>query len=62
MIEQLKDFPSKVVAVACNDQVTKRDYETVLVPIIERALKRHNKVRLYYQINPDFSGIGPAAM
>ena len=62
MIEHLKDFPSNVVAVACKDQVTKRDYETVLVPIVERALKRHDKVRLYYQINADFSGIDPAAM
>jgi hypothetical protein len=62
MIEHLKDFPSNVVAVACKDQVTKRDYETILVPIVERALKRHDKVRLYYQINADFSGIDPAAM
>jgi hypothetical protein len=62
MIEQLTDFPSAVVAFACKGQVTRRDYNTVLVPVIEAALKQHEKVRLYYRTDPDFSGIDPGAM
>ena len=62
MIEALKGFPTKVLAFACKGHVTKRDYETVLIPAVEEALKQAGKIRLYYQIDPDFSGIEPGAM
>lgn len=62
MIEALKGFPTKVLAFACKGHVTKHDYETVLIPAVEEALKQPGKVRLYYQIDPDFSGIDPGAM
>ena len=62
MIEALTGFPAKVLAFACKGHVTKQDYETVLVPAVEEALKKAGKVRLYYQIDPDFSGIDPGAM
>jgi SpoIIAA-like len=62
MIEHLSDFPGNVVAFACKGHVTRHDYETVLVPVVEAALKQHEKIRLYYQIDPDFSGIEPGAM
>jgi SpoIIAA-like len=62
MIEALKGFPTKVLAFACKGHVTKRDYETVLIPAVEEALKQQGKVRLYYQIATDFSGIEPGAM
>ncbi len=59
MIEQLPGFPSSVVAFACSGRITRRDYETVLVPAVEAALSRHEKVRLYYKIAADFSHIEP---
>ncbi|MEZ5830527.1 MAG: STAS/SEC14 domain-containing protein [Dongiaceae bacterium] len=62
MIEKLEGFPSNVVAFACKGQVTQRDYERVLIPAVEQALKQHEKVRIYYQIGADFSGIDPGAM
>ena len=62
MIETLKGFPAQVVAVACRGRITRRDYETVLVPAVEEALRRHAKVRLYYRIDPDYSGIAAGAM
>ena len=62
MIEPLPGFPTKVLAVACKGHVTKRDYETVLIPRVEEALKHPGKVRLYYQIDPDFAGITPGAV
>jgi len=57
MIETLSGFPPMVMAFACNGHVTKQDYETVLMPAIEHALTYHEKVRLYYQVNPGFSGM-----
>lgn len=62
MIEALKGFPSKVLAFECKGHVTKRDYETVLIPAVEEALNHQSKLRLYYQIGPDFSGIDVGAM
>jgi len=59
MIEHLRDFPDNVVAFVCSGRVTTRDYETVLVPVVEAALRQHEKVRLYYQIALDFSHIEP---
>jgi hypothetical protein len=59
MIEQLPGFPGNVVAFLCGGRITRRDYETVLVPAVEAALGQHEKVRLYYQIAPDFSHIEP---
>ena len=56
MIETLKGFPPKVLVFSWRGHVTKRDYETVLIPAIEEALKQQGKLRLYYQIDADFSG------
>jgi hypothetical protein len=62
MIEALKDFPQNVVAFVCHGHITKDDYATVLVPAAEKALSQYDKVRLYYETAPDFSGIDPAAV
>jgi hypothetical protein len=62
MIELLKDFPGNVVALSASGRVTREDYEKVVVPAVERALAQHEKVRLYYEIGADFSGIDPGAM
>jgi hypothetical protein len=50
------------MAFACHGHVTREDYETILVPRITDALKRHDKLRLYYQIGNDFTGIDPGAV
>lgn len=62
MIELLPNFPDNVVAILCSGRVTKADYDSVLVPAVENALKKHEKVRIYYEISSDFSGIDPGAM
>jgi SpoIIAA-like len=62
MIETLKDFPADTVAVRCSGFVTKADYDQVLLPEVARALKTNERLRLYYEIAPDFSGISTGAM
>jgi hypothetical protein len=62
MIEKLTGFPENVVAFACHGEVSRKDYETVLVPTVEAALRAHQKVRLYYQVDADFTGIEAGAM
>jgi hypothetical protein len=62
MIEVLNGFPSGVLALACNGHVAKADYETVLIPAVEKALRQPGMLRLYYQIGPGFAGIGVGAI
>lgn len=62
MIEPLEGFPDNVVALACHGTVTRREYEDVLTPRIEAGLKQHDRLRLYYQVASDFTGIEPGAV
>ncbi|OIN78934.1 STAS/SEC14 domain-containing protein [Mycobacterium malmoense] len=62
MIEPIAGFPDNVAAFACHGHVTKADYESVLIPDVEKRLSRHDKVRIYYETAPDFVGIDPGAV
>ena len=62
MIENLPDFPERVLAFVCKGRVTKADYDLVLVPAVMRALDRHQTVRLYYETAADFTGIDAGAV
>jgi SpoIIAA-like len=61
MIEILSGFPDNVVACAAKGQVTKEDYERVLVPSVERALERNAKIRCYYELDAEFKGFDAGA-
>lgn len=61
VIERLTDFPDNIVAFKCHGRVTKDDYDTVLIPDVEKMLQQHDKLRVYYEFAPDFDGIEPAA-
>ncbi|MGD1028332.1 MAG: STAS/SEC14 domain-containing protein [Candidatus Binatus soli] len=39
------------------ERVTERDYLEVVIPAIEKSLKRNAKLRLYYELGSQFSGI-----
>ncbi len=62
MIELVTGLPPNVVAVSCEDHVTRADYQQVLIPAVEKALKSHEKVRLFYRIGPQFAQIDPGAV
>jgi len=62
MIELLQNMSPNVVAVSASGQVTGEDYETVLVPAIEKALATHEKIRLLYQLGPEFKKFTTTAL
>jgi hypothetical protein len=62
MIKVLEDFPDNVAAFACHGHITKSDYETVLEPAVEKALKKHASIRIYYETATDFESIDPGAV
>ena len=61
MITLLTGFPDNVLAVACEGRVTRSDYRDVLIPAAEAALRRHDRVRLYYELTSQFVAFDAAA-
>ena len=62
MIKILSGFPENIVAVAVEGLVSRKDYQDLLVPGVTAALQRHEKVRLYYEITPQFTGMEAGAI
>jgi SpoIIAA-like len=62
MMRTLDGFPDAIVAAACDGRVTREDYETVLIPRLNEALGRHDKVRIYYEIGPSFTAFDAGAV
>lgn len=61
MLMLLGGFPENVVAVAATGRVTRHDYEDVLIPKVKDAFDKSAKVRVYYEVCPDFSGFDAGA-
>src|SRR5690348_9519561 len=62
MMEIMKGFPEDVVAVSYSGHVTRSDYERVLIPAVENALKSHGNLRLLFRVGPEFELIEPGAV
>ena len=62
MMKLITDLPEPVVGVVASGKVSAHDYETVLIPAIEAALKTHNRVRVLYQIDAGFNDFSLGAM
>lgn len=62
MMQLIDNLPDFVVGVRASGEVDAKDYETVLMPALESALKRHDRVRVLYQFTPDFTGFTVGAM
>jgi len=62
MIEILQDLPLGVVGFRAHGMVTAADYQDVLAPAIEGALVNQPKLRLLYEMAPDFEGYEVGAM
>ncbi len=61
MLELIKGFPENVVAISASGMVTRKDYNDVLIPAAKKAFARYEKIRVYYEISPKFTGFAPAA-
>ena len=56
MIQIIDGLPDNVVGIAAKGRVTNEDCNKILKPLMETSLKRHDKVRLYYEIGCRFPG------
>jgi len=58
MIEIIKELPDNVVGIIARGRVTNEECDNVLRPAMELSLKRHAKLRLYYEVGSRFPGAG----
>lgn len=62
MLELLDNLPDNVVGVRASGWVSAHDYTSVLIPAVDAAIARHAKVRVLYQVGPEFLGFTPGAV
>jgi hypothetical protein len=58
MIEIIPELPDNVVGIVTKGRVTREECNGVLKDAMEDSLRRHDKVRLYYEIGSRFPGAG----
>ena len=56
MLELIAGLPKNVVGIVATGRVTMQDCRDILVPAIRQSRKRHDKIRLYYELNSRFPG------
>ena len=56
MLELIDGLPGNIVGIAVSGRLTMQDCQEVMVPAMEKSLKRHDKIRLYYELNSRFPG------
>jgi hypothetical protein len=56
VIEIIEGLPKKVVGIVVRGRVTVEDCREVLMPAMKKSLKRHDKIRLYYELSCRFPG------
>jgi hypothetical protein len=61
MMEKLTGVPEGVLAFKAIGKVQAEDYEKVLVPAIEAAVAQHGKIRLVYELGPEYEGYSARA-
>jgi hypothetical protein len=62
MIKIMNDLPSNVLGVSAEGKITGKDYETVLIPVVEEKLKTNKKISLLYHLGSNFTGFDLSAM
>ena len=62
MLEIISGLPDNVLGFTAKGKVTSEDYETILIPAVEKKLKNHEKVSLLYNLGDEFEGFEAGAM
>ena len=58
MIEIINGLPDSVVAFTATGRVTGAECDAVLLPAVAKTRKRHERLRLYYELDCRFPGAG----
>ncbi len=58
----LGGYPDNVVAFRAEGVITRDDYEETLIPIVEKKIRAHGKIKLLYWCGEEFKGFSAGAM
>ncbi len=61
MLERITGLPTGIDGVKAIGKVSKADYETVLEPLLDGARRSGHRLRLLYDLGPDFKGFSRSA-
>jgi hypothetical protein len=61
MLERLHDLPPGIDGIRAKGKITSGDYERVVKPLLEEARAAGRRVRLLYELGPEFEGFTAAA-
>ncbi|MCB1652378.1 MAG: STAS/SEC14 domain-containing protein [Alphaproteobacteria bacterium] len=61
MMTLIKNLPAGTVGIEAHGKITHEDYQRIVIPSIEQALKENKKIKLLYAIE-DFDGMELSAM
>jgi hypothetical protein len=62
VIERIEGLPAPVVGLRVSGDVTREDYERVLLPAVASMREDHDKIRLLYVLGDDFDGYSAGAI
>jgi stage II sporulation SpoAA-like protein len=62
MIERLDDMPEGTIGFRAKGELTRDDYENVLLPEFRETIDRGDDVRLVFQLGPGFEKFTPGAL
>ncbi|HWA00277.1 MAG TPA: STAS/SEC14 domain-containing protein [Caulobacterales bacterium] len=62
MMRRVPDLADDIVGLIAAGRVSRQDYEAVLIPAVEAAFRKHDRVSIYYQIGPGFAGFDAGAV
>jgi hypothetical protein len=61
MLERMRDLPAAIDGVRATGELTVDDYERIVRPLLEEARRDGRRLRFFYELAPDFTGLTPAA-
>ena len=62
MIEILTDVPPGVVAVRARGTLTREEYDSVVVPMLDEADRSGQRLRILCEVGADYTGLTPGAL
>ena len=62
MLKIIEDLPENVLGVCAEGKITGKDYENILIPLLDKKLTEHKKIRMLYDLGNNFTGFDFSAM
>ena len=62
MITPMKNLPDGVLGFSAEGTIEDKDYKSVLIPAVEKALEKGGKIRFLYFLGPAFEKYAAGAM